>query len=72
MIDFVETHVEFILEFLHVLFPLDEESVWPRNSTLSEQYVDSLHDDDEIAENNGSGRSMENRIGRDIVSSQLV
>jgi hypothetical protein len=23
MIDFVETHVEFILEFLHVLFPLD-------------------------------------------------
>jgi hypothetical protein len=23
MIDFVETHVGFILEFLHVLFPLD-------------------------------------------------
>jgi hypothetical protein len=23
MIDFVETHVEFILEFLYVLFPLD-------------------------------------------------
>jgi hypothetical protein len=22
MIDFVETHVEFILEFLHMLFPL--------------------------------------------------
>jgi hypothetical protein len=35
---------------------------------LSEQY--SLHD--EIAENNGSGRSMGNRIGRDTVSSQLV
>jgi hypothetical protein len=33
MIDFVETHVEFILEFLHVLFPLDGESFWPRNST---------------------------------------
>jgi hypothetical protein len=23
MIDFIETHVELILEFLHVLFPLD-------------------------------------------------
>jgi hypothetical protein len=33
MIDFIETHVEFILEFLHVLFPLDGESFWPRNST---------------------------------------
>jgi hypothetical protein len=33
----------------------------------SEQY--SLHD--EIVENNGSGRSMGNRIGRDTVSSQL-
>ena len=33
MIDFVETHVKFILEFLHVLFPLDGESFWPRNST---------------------------------------
>jgi hypothetical protein len=31
MIDFVETHVKFILEFLHVLFPLDGESFWPRN-----------------------------------------
>ena len=33
MIDFIETHVEFILEFLNVLFPLDGESFWPRNST---------------------------------------
>jgi hypothetical protein len=33
MIDFVETHVEFILEFLHVLLPLDGESFWLRNST---------------------------------------
>jgi hypothetical protein len=33
MIDFIETHVEFILEFLYVLFPLDGESFWPRNST---------------------------------------
>jgi hypothetical protein len=33
MIDFVETHVEFILEFLHMLFPLDGESFWPRNRT---------------------------------------
>jgi hypothetical protein len=32
MIDFIEPHVEFILEFLHVLFPLDGESFWPRNS----------------------------------------
>jgi hypothetical protein len=35
MIDFIETHVEFILEFLHVLFPLDGESLWPRNSQTS-------------------------------------
>jgi hypothetical protein len=33
MIDFIETNVEFILEFLHVPFPLDRESFWPRNST---------------------------------------
>jgi hypothetical protein len=33
MINFIETHVEFILEFLHVLFPLDGESFWPMNST---------------------------------------
>jgi hypothetical protein len=33
MIDFIETHVEFILEFLHVLIPLDGESFWPRNNT---------------------------------------
>jgi hypothetical protein len=26
MIDFIETNVEFILEFLHVPFPLDRES----------------------------------------------
>jgi hypothetical protein len=38
MIDFVETHVEFILEFLHVLFPLDGESFWPRNSTKMWKY----------------------------------
>jgi hypothetical protein len=28
MIDFIETHVEFILEFLHVLYPLDGESLF--------------------------------------------
>ena len=38
MIDFIETHVEFILEFLHVLFPLDGESFWPRNSTKMWKY----------------------------------
>jgi hypothetical protein len=38
MIDFIETHVEFIPEFLHVLFPLDGESFWPRNSTKMWKY----------------------------------
>jgi hypothetical protein len=33
MINFVEIHVKFILEFLPVLFPLDGESFWLRNST---------------------------------------
>jgi hypothetical protein len=50
MINFIETHVEFILEFLHVLFPLDGESFWTMNSThpvldgrIGEQYlVDGL------------------------------
>jgi hypothetical protein len=37
---------------------------------LKPMSVDSLHD--EIAENNGSGRSMENRIGRETVSSHLA
>jgi hypothetical protein len=32
MIDFIETHVEFILEFLHVLFPSMGNPFWPRNS----------------------------------------
>jgi hypothetical protein len=62
MIDFIETNVEFILELLHVPFPLDK--------LLCKQYANSLHD--EIPENNGSGRNMGNRIGRDTVSSQLV
>ena len=29
MIDFIETHVEFILEFIHVLFPLDQAIISP-------------------------------------------
>ena len=33
MIDFIETHDEFIPEYLHVLFALDGESFWQRNST---------------------------------------
>jgi hypothetical protein len=33
MINFVEIHVKFILEFPPVLFPLDGESFWLRNST---------------------------------------
>jgi hypothetical protein len=36
MIDFIETNVEFILEFLHVPFPLDGKSFWRR---IGEQYL---------------------------------